>query len=124
MQILMDLIIQKLILALNDRPEIDRWVLSKLNSLVKNVDEAYASFEPTRAGRLIQEFVGDQLSNWYVRLCRRRYWKQSSDEAGANDKISAYQTLYTCLETVAVLACADCTILYGSVVPRFEFSNW
>ena len=91
-------------LALNDRPEIDRWVLSKLNSLVKNVDEAYASFEPTRAGRLIQEFVGDQLSNWYVRLCRRRYWKQSSDEAGANDKISAYQTLYTCLETVAVLA--------------------
>jgi len=91
-------------LDLNDRPEIDRWVLSKLNSLVKNVDEAYSSFEPTKAGRLIQEFVGDQLSNWYVRLCRRRYWKQSTDEAGINDKISAYQTLYTCLETVAVIS--------------------
>ncbi|MCH2229081.1 MAG: isoleucine--tRNA ligase [Crocinitomicaceae bacterium] len=91
-------------LALEDRPEIDRWVLSKLNSLIKNVDEAYNSYEPTKAGRLIQEFVGDQLSNWYVRLCRRRYWKQTSDDAaGANDKLSAYQTLYTCLETVAVL---------------------
>ena len=88
-------------IALNDRPEIDRWVLSKLNSLVKNVDEAFSSFEPTRAGRLIQEFVGDQLSNWYVRLCRRRYWKQASDDS--NDKLSAYQTLYTCLETVAIL---------------------
>ena len=91
-------------IALSERPEIDRWVLSKLNSLVKNVDEAYSSFEPTRAGRLIQEFVGDQLSNWYVRLCRRRYWKQASDDAaGAKDKLSAYQTLYTCLETVSVL---------------------
>ncbi|HIP33037.1 MAG TPA: isoleucine--tRNA ligase, partial [Crocinitomicaceae bacterium] len=91
-------------LALEDRPEIDRWVLSKLNSLIKNVDDAYDSFEPTKAGRLIQEFVGDQLSNWYVRLCRRRYWKQATDEAGKNDKLSAYQTLYTCLETVAVLS--------------------
>ena len=91
-------------LPLNERPEIDRWVLSKLNTLVKNVDEAYANYEPTKAGRLIQDFVGDQLSNWYVRLCRRRYWKQSSDDAaGMKDKLSAYQTLYTCLETVAVL---------------------
>lgn len=91
-------------IKLEDRPEIDRWVISKLNSLVKNVDEAFASYEPTRAGRLIQEFVSDQLSNWYVRLCRRRYWKQSSeDEAGRLDKLSAYQTLYTCLETVALL---------------------
>ncbi|MDX2359279.1 MAG: isoleucine--tRNA ligase [Crocinitomicaceae bacterium] len=91
-------------IALEERPEIDRWVLSKLNSLIKNVDEAYSSFEPTKAGRLIQEFVGDQLSNWYVRLCRRRYWKQASDDAaGVKDKLSAYQTLYTCLETVAVL---------------------
>ena len=91
--------------AIEDRPEIDRWVLSKLNSLIKNVDEAYDSFEPTKAGRLVQEFVGDQLSNWFVRLCRRRYWKEASDDIkGKNDKLSAYQTLYTCLETVAVLS--------------------
>lgn len=88
-----------------ERPEIDRWVLSRLNSLIQKVDEAYAAFEPTRAGRLIQEFVGEQLSNWYVRLCRRRFWKQATDDqAGSKDKLSAYQTLYTCLETVAVLA--------------------
>lgn len=91
-------------LALEERPEIDRWVLSKLNTLIKDVDAAYDSYEPTRAGRLIQDFVGDQLSNWYVRLCRRRYWKQTADDAsGAKDKLSAYQTLYTCLETVAIL---------------------
>ncbi|MCR9171163.1 MAG: isoleucine--tRNA ligase [bacterium] len=91
-------------LALDERPEIDRWVLSKLNTLIKEVDEAYDSYEPTRAGRLIQDFVGDQLSNWYVRLGRRRFWKQSTDDAaGAKDKLSAYQTLYTCLETVATL---------------------
>ena len=91
-------------LALEERPEIDRWVLSKLNTLIKEVDEAYDSYEPTRAGRLIQDFVGDQLSNWYVRLGRRRFWKQSTDDAeGAKDKLSAYQTLYTCLETVAIL---------------------
>lgn len=89
----------------SERPEIDRWVLSQLNSLIKDVDEAYSAYEPTRAGRLIQDFVGDQLSNWYVRLCRRRYWKQSTeDKAGALDKLSAYQTLYTCLETVSILA--------------------
>ncbi|GAB5424961.1 MAG: isoleucine--tRNA ligase [Crocinitomicaceae bacterium] len=91
-------------LALEERPEIDRWVLSKLNTLIKEVDEAFGCYEPTRAGRLIQDFVGDQLSNWYVRLGRRRFWKQSSDDAaGAMDKLSAYQTLYTCLETVAIL---------------------
>jgi len=90
---------------LNERPEIDRWVISKLNSLIKNVDEAYNTYEPTKAGRLIQEFVGDHLSNWYVRLCRRRYWKQASDDARAQqDKLSAYQTLYTCLETVSLLS--------------------
>lgn len=87
-------------IELNERPEIDRWVLSKLNTLVKEVDEAYASYEPTKAGRLVQEFVSDQLSNWYVRLCRRRFWKGEY----TTDKISAYQTLYTCLETVALLA--------------------
>ncbi|MBK9190648.1 MAG: isoleucine--tRNA ligase [Crocinitomicaceae bacterium] len=82
-----------------DRPEMDRWILSKLNSLIKTVDDAYADYEPTKAGRAIQEFVGDELSNWYVRLCRRRFWKGSYEA----DKISAYQTLYRCLETVAIL---------------------
>ncbi|MCO5259829.1 MAG: isoleucine--tRNA ligase [Crocinitomicaceae bacterium] len=85
--------------ALEKRPEIDRWIVSKLNTLIAQVDEAYSTYEPTRAGRLIQDFVGDQLSNWYVRLCRRRFWKSDDEQ----DKISAYQTLYTCLETVAVL---------------------
>lgn len=86
-------------IELENRPEIDRWVLSKLNTLIENVDDAFNTYEPTKAGRLIQDFVTDQLSNWYVRLCRRRFWK--SDDA--QDKLSAYQTLYTCLETVSVL---------------------
>jgi isoleucyl-tRNA synthetase len=85
---------------LADRPEIDRWILSKLHSLIAEVDEAYASYEPTKAGRAIQDFVNDQLSNWYVRLCRRRYWKSDDPK----DKLCAYQTLYTCLETVSILA--------------------
>jgi isoleucyl-tRNA synthetase len=85
---------------LNERPEIDRWVLSKLNSLVKDVDAAYSDYEPTKAGRAIQDFVSDQLSNWYVRLCRRRYWKSDYPK----DKLCAYQTLYTCLETIAIIA--------------------
>ena len=85
---------------LNERPEIDCWVLSKLNSLVKDVDAAYSDYEPTKAGRAIQDFVSDQLSNWYVRLCRRRYWKSDDPK----DKLCAYQTLYTCLETIAILA--------------------
>ncbi|CAG5086195.1 isoleucine--tRNA ligase [Parvicella tangerina] len=83
-----------------DRPEIDRWVLSRLNSVVKEVQEAYETFEPTKAGRLIQNFVNDELSNWYVRLCRRRFWKGDY----TTDKISAYQTLYNCLEKVAIMA--------------------
>ena len=83
----------------DERPEIDRWILSKLNSLIQHVEEAFESYEPTKAGRLIQDFVNDQLSNWYVRLCRRRFWKGDY----SSDKISAYQTLYTCLETVAIL---------------------
>lgn len=87
-------------LPLEKRPEIDRWILSKLHSLIAQVDEAFAAYEPTKAGRLVQEFVSDQLSNWYVRLCRRRFWKGDYSE----DKISAYQTLCTCLETVALLA--------------------
>ena len=81
------------------RPEIDRWILSKVNSLVLNVDQALAEFEPTKAGRFIESFVNDDLSNWYVRLNRKRFWgKEMSD-----DKISAYQTLYTCLMTVTKL---------------------
>ena len=79
--------------------EIDRWVLSKLNSLVADVDEAFGAYEPTKAGRLIQEFVSDHLSNWYVRLCRKRFWVGDLTE----DKIAAYQTLHTCLNTVAIL---------------------
>lgn len=86
-----------------DRPEIDRWIISKLNTLIKEVNTAYESFEPTRAGRAIQDFLNDQLSNWYVRLCRRRYWKTGEDEASQWDKLSAYQTLYTCLETISIL---------------------
>lgn len=85
---------------LEERPEIDRWVLSKLNSLIQDVDDAYGSYEPTKAGRLVQDFVTDQLSNWYVRLCRRRFWKNDDPK----DKVCAYQTLYSCLETVALLA--------------------
>ncbi|MDF0694454.1 isoleucine--tRNA ligase [Aquirufa ecclesiirivi] len=84
--------------------ELDRWVLSKLMHLIQEVDEAYASYEPTKAGRAIQDFVCDHLSNWYVRLSRRRFWNPESTEKGINpDKQAAYQTLYTCLETVAQL---------------------
>jgi isoleucyl-tRNA synthetase len=82
-----------------DRPEIDRWIISLLNSLSLEVDKYYADFEPTRATRAIQNFVDEHLSNWYVRLCRRRFWKGEYTE----DKISAYQTLYTCLSTIAKL---------------------
>ena len=84
---------------LNERPEIDRWILSLLNTLVKDVDGFYDTYEPTRAGRAISEFVNDNLSNWYVRLNRRRFWGGGM----TTDKLSAYQTLYTCLETVAKL---------------------
>lgn len=86
-------------IAIEKRPEIDRWVISLLNSLTKEVDNYYADFEPTKAARAIQSFVDEHLSNWYVRLCRRRFWKGDYTE----DKISAYQTLYTCLDTVAKL---------------------
>jgi isoleucyl-tRNA synthetase len=86
-------------LPLDRRPEIDRWILSELNTLVKTVDEAFADYEPTRAGRAIAEFVDAYLSNWYVRLSRRRFWKGDYSD----DKVSAYQTLYTCLETLSRL---------------------
>ena len=84
---------------IKERPEIDRWILSELNSLILEVDNAYQSYEPTRAGRAIADFVDAHLSNWYVRLSRRRFWKSEDN----TDKLSAYQTLYTCLETVARL---------------------
>ncbi|MAU71356.1 MAG: isoleucine--tRNA ligase [Pseudozobellia sp.] len=87
-------------IPLEERPEIDRWILSELHSLIKAVDEAYADYEPTRATRAISDYVQENLSNWYVRLCRRRFWKGEYQK----DKISAYQTLYTCLETVAKLS--------------------
>jgi isoleucyl-tRNA synthetase len=84
---------------LAQRPEIDRWVLSLLNTLSKDVDGFYADFEPTKAARAIQDFVDEQFSNWYIRLSRRRFWKSDNSD----DKLSAYQTLYTCLVTIAKL---------------------
>jgi isoleucyl-tRNA synthetase len=86
-------------IPINDRPELDRWILSELNSLIKLVDECYADYEPTKAARAIQDFTNDYLSNWYVRLSRRRFWKGDYEQ----DKIAAYQTLYTCLETLSIL---------------------
>ncbi len=83
-------------IGLAERPEIDQWIISLLNSLIQEVDDRYADYDVTKAGRLIQEFVESNLSNWYVRLCRRRFWKGDYTA----DKIAAYQTLYTCLETV------------------------
>jgi len=87
-------------IPLNERPEIDRWILSELHTLIKVVDEAYADYEPTKAARAISDFVQENLSNWYVRLCRRRFWKGEYEK----DKIAAYQTLYTCLITVTKLS--------------------
>ncbi|REE17001.1 isoleucyl-tRNA synthetase [Winogradskyella pacifica] len=86
-------------IPLNERPEIDRWVLSELNTLIQKVDDYYAEYEPTKAARAISDFTQDYLSNWYVRLSRRRFWKGDYQ----TDKISAYQTLYTCMETIAKL---------------------
>ncbi len=87
-------------IPLKDRPEIDQWILSELHTLIKNVDEAYGDYEATRAARMISDYVQENLSNWYVRLSRRRFWKGDYQQ----DKISAYQTLYTCLATVAKLS--------------------
>ncbi|MEO6069946.1 MAG: DUF5915 domain-containing protein, partial [Chitinophagaceae bacterium] len=97
-------------LPVSDRTELDQWILSELNSLVKNVTENLDDYEPTQAGRAIEFFVNEQLSNWYVRLCRRRFWKPSRKNADGNfiesevkDKLAAYQTLYECLVTVSSL---------------------
>jgi isoleucyl-tRNA synthetase len=84
---------------LEERPEIDRWILSSLNTLIKNVTRSMDDYEPTLAGRFIEEFVDEHLSNWYVRLCRRRFWKGEYE----GDKVAAYQTLYECLETIVRL---------------------
>ena len=97
-------------IALENRPEIDRWVLSELNTLIKNVEKFYEEYEPTKAARAIQDFVGENLSNWFVRLSRRRFWKGDYEK----DKISAYQTLYTCMLTVAKL---------GSPIAPFFMDN-
>ncbi|MBR6077022.1 MAG: isoleucine--tRNA ligase, partial [Paludibacteraceae bacterium] len=86
-------------IAIKDRPEIDRWIISLLNTLIKDVDEALSDYEPTKAGRLVSDFVSDNLSNWYVRLNRKRFWGGTMD----SDKLAAYQTLYTCLLTVSKL---------------------
>jgi isoleucyl-tRNA synthetase len=86
-------------IPLEERPEIDKWILSSLQTLIKKVAAAFNDFEPTQAGRLVEDFVDEHLSNWYVRLCRRRFWKGEYEQ----DKIAAYQTLYECLETVVRL---------------------
>ncbi|MFH7015876.1 isoleucine--tRNA ligase [Flavobacterium sp. FlaQc-47] len=87
-------------IPLNERPEIDQWIISELHTLIKFVDECYEDYEPTKAARAISDFVQENLSNWYVRLCRRRFWKGEY----AHDKIAAYQTLYTCLLTISKLS--------------------
>ncbi|MRX39498.1 isoleucine--tRNA ligase [Flavobacterium sp. LC2016-23] len=87
-------------IPLNERPEIDQWIMSELHTLIKFVDECYEDYEPTKAARAISDFVQENLSNWYVRLCRRRFWKGEY----AQDKIAAYQTLYTCLLTISKLS--------------------
>jgi isoleucyl-tRNA synthetase len=97
-------------IPVKERPEIDQWILSLLNSLIKNVEANFDAYEPTQAGRLIEEFVDAHLSNWYVRLCRRRFWKGEYEQ----DKICAYQTLYECLETI--------TRLIAPVAPFF--ADW
>ena len=97
-------------ILLEDRPEIDQWIISALNSLVQSVTKSLDDYEPTQAGRAIEEFVNEELSNWYVRLCRRRFWKPARiqgdglyNEEDVKDKLSAYQTLYECLETICGL---------------------
>ena len=106
------------VIPVAERPEIDRWIISLLNTLIDETDKNFANYEPTRAGRLIQEFVCDNLSNWYVRLNRKRFW---GGDKGSSDKLAAYQTLHLCLETVARLAAPVVPFyadrLYGDLVP-------
>ncbi len=111
-------------IVIQDRPEIDRWILSELNTLIKKVAENYNDYEPTKAARAIQNFVGEYLSNWYVRLCRRRFWKGSYEQ----DKISAYQTLYTCMLTVTKLSAPIAPFfmdrLYKDLIKNTAFENF
>jgi isoleucyl-tRNA synthetase len=92
-------------IPINERPEIDQWIISSLNSLKKEVTQSLDDYEPTQAGRAVEYFLDEQLSNWYVRLCRRRFWKPAdkNNSSAQKDKISAYQTLYECLETISAL---------------------
>ncbi len=113
-------------IPLKNRPEIDQWIISSLNSLVKKVEESFDNYEPTQAGRAIEDFVDSLLSNWYVRLCRRRFWKGEYE----HDKICAYQTLYECLETIVKLIAPIAPFfadwLYNNlneVTSRFEHSS-
>jgi isoleucyl-tRNA synthetase len=101
-------------IPVQQRPEIDRWIISLLNTLVRDVESYYEEYEPTKAGRAIQDFVTENLSNWYVRLNRKRYW---GGEYSA-DKLAAYQTLYTCLMTVADYR--PRAVIYGQDLPRSE----
>ena len=113
-------------IPVKDRPEIDQWILSSLNSLIKKVEESFDNYEPTQAGRAIEEFTDTLLSNWYVRLCRRRFWKGEYEQ----DKIAAFQTLYECLETITRLIAPVAPFfadwLYNNlneVTGRFEHSS-
>ena len=107
------------IIAVEKRPEIDRWIISKLNSLVLHVEDCYEKYEPTKAGRAIQQFVIDELSNWYVRLCRRRFWKGSY----TSDKIAAYQTLYECLVKVSILSSPIAPFYSDHLYRKLNFFN-
>ena len=100
------------IIPVEKRPEIDRWLLSLLNTLINDVDKAYNAYEPTKAARAIQNFVTDHLSNWYVRLCRRRFWKSEGDGISREDKLAAYQTLESCMLKV--------TQLMAPIAPFFQ----
>jgi len=112
-------------ISLKDRPELDRWILSELHTLITKVDKFYEAYEPTRAARAISEFTQEYLSNWYVRLSRRRFWKGDYQ----TDKISAYQTLYTCMVTIAKLSapiaieCANSTLFHGQTISRLKLCN-
>lgn len=105
------------IIPVGQRAEIDRWIISLLNSLIKDCENAYEQYEPTAAGRAIQAFVCDNLSNWYVRLCRKRFWVGAMN----TDKLAAYQTLYECLRTICVLASPIAPFvmdkIYGDLTP-------
>ena len=99
-----------------DRPEIDRWVLSRLNSLIQEVTEAYEALEPTKVARAIQSFAIDDLSNWHVRQSRRRFWKGEMSD----DKRSAYQTLHTCLKSLSVMISPIAPFYADLIVPGFD----